>query len=30
MSETLHSFLDNKSRKRLLEWEDSKFRFWKE
>lgn len=30
MSDTLHSFLDNKARKRLLEWEDAKFRFWKE
>lgn len=26
----MHAFLDNKSRRRLLEWEESKFRFLKE
>jgi len=30
ISETLHSFMDNKMRRRLLEWEDNRFRYLKE
>eukprot|EP00801_Mesodinium_rubrum_P001655 Mrub_01655.p1 GENE.Mrub_01655~~Mrub_01655.p1 ORF type:complete len:666 (+),score=168.69 Mrub_01655:134-1999(+) len=30
ISETLHAFMDNKSKRRLLEWEDNRFRYLKE